>query len=327
MTLKTRPAPAHPALSLRDWGLLLLLGVMWGGSFFFAHIAVAEMPPLMLVMYRVAIAAALLHLWLPLTGTSFALALPHAGAFLVLAVLNNVVPFSLIFLGQTEIGAGLASVLNATTPFWTAILANLLTTDEKLSPSKVLGILFGIAGTAVMIGPGLADGLGGPVWAKLALVGAALSYGLALIHARRFRALPPPLVATGQLTGSTLITVPLVLALYGPEGLFAFSGEVWASTVALAVVSTSVAYLIYFHVLAAAGATNASLVTFIVPVSAILLGAVFLGERLQAYEFAGMALIAAGLITIDGRLFKRRCRQPPPAGGRPGTADADHRTC
>lgn len=305
---KAQP-PMHQTaqqMSLQNWALVILLGLVWGGSYFFGRVAVAEMPPLVLVMYRVGIAALVLHAWLLLRGPSFRLALPHAGSFVILAILNNVIPFSLIFLGQTEIGAGLASVLNATTPFWTAILANLLTADEKLSGRKILGILFGIAGTAIMIGPGLLHGLGGPIWAKFALIGAAFSYGLALIFGRRFRAVPPPIVAAGQLTASSMIMVPLILVVYGFGGVVSFSTEIWAAVVSLAVMSTAFAYLIYFHVLATAGATNASLVTFIVPVSAILLGAVFLQERLESFEFAGMALIAAGLVTIDGRLFRAR---------------------
>jgi len=293
-------------MSLNDWALLLLLGAIWGGSFFFARVAVAEIPPLNLVMFRVAIAALVLQVWLALRGPSFGLAFPMAGSFFILAVLNNVIPFSLMFLGQTQIGAGLASVLNATTPFWTAILAQMLTADEKLSGTRVLGILFGIAGTMVMIGPGLFSGLGGPIWAKLALVGTALSYAFAFIFARRFRDIPPPVIATGQLSASTVIMIPLVLMVHGPEGLFSASVHVWAAVIALAVLATSFAYIIYFQLIASAGATNASLVTLIVPVSAILLGAVFLGERLEAFEIAGIILIGIGLVTIDGRLVRAR---------------------
>lgn len=138
---------------LKDWAQLLLLGAIWGGSFFFARIAVSELPPLVLVLFRVAIAATALQLYLAVRGPSFRLALPHAGLFFLLALANNVIPFSLIFAGQTELGAGVASVLNSTTPFWTLILANALTSDEKLSWNKLAGIALGIAGTAVMIGP------------------------------------------------------------------------------------------------------------------------------------------------------------------------------
>jgi drug/metabolite transporter (DMT)-like permease len=297
---------ARGQMSMADWGRLLLLGAIWGGSFFFARIAVAEIHPLALVLFRVGIAGAALHVYLAARGISFALARPRAGAFLALAILNNVIPFSLIFAGQTALGAGLASVLNATTPFWTVLLANALTADEKLTWNKVAGILLGIAGTAVMIGPGLVAGIGGPVWAKLALVGASVSYAFALILARRFRGVPPTVVATAQLTASTVVMIPVVLVTVGTTGLFSASAPVWAAVFGLALLSTAVAYILYFNLVASAGATNASLVTLVVPASAILLGIAFLGESLETYEMAGIALIALGLVTIDGRLLRRQ---------------------
>ena len=306
MAVAATPATARGPMVLKDWAQLLLLGAIWGGSFFFARIAVAELHPLVLVLFRVAIAAIALQLYLGLRGPSFRLALPHAGLFFLLALTNNIIPFSLISAGQTELGAGIAPVLNATTPFWTLILANALTSDEKLSWNKLAGIALGIAGTAVMIGPGLLAGLGGPVWAKFALIGASLSYAVALMVARRFKGVPSPVIATGQLTASTTIMIPVVLFTYGPAGLFSASPPVWAAVLALALLSTAFAYILYFNLVASAGATNASLVTLIVPASAILLGLLFLGERLALFEFCGMALIAFGLVTIDGRLFGRR---------------------
>ena len=306
MNASTAPRAAAQPMSLAVWGQLLLLGLLWGGSFFFARIAVAEMPPLVLVFWRVLIAAAALHLWLRARGVNIRPILDHAGNFVALALLNNVIPFSLIFAGQTEIGAGLASVLNATTPFWTIIVANALTSDEKFSATKISGVLLGIAGTAVMIGPGLLAGLGGPVWAKLAIVGAAVSYAFAVVFAKRFRALPSTLVATGQLTASTLIMLPVMLVFYDYADVFSGGRTTWLAVVALALASTAFAYFLYFSILASAGATNASLVTLIVPATAILLGALVLSERLELFEIGGMALIAAGLVTIDGRLFARR---------------------
>lgn len=300
-----RGEPRRGPMGLADWAQLLLLGAIWGGSFFFARIAVSEMHPLALVLFRVAIAAAALHLYLSVRGPSFRLALPRAGLFFVLALTNNVVPFSLIFAGQTELGAGLASVLNATTPFWTLLLANVFTSDEKLSWNKLAGIALGIAGTGVLIGPGLTAGLGGPVWAKLALVAATFSYAVALMVARRFKGVPPAVIATGQMTASTVMMVPVALVAVGPAGLFAASPHVWAAVVSLAVLSTAFAYILYFNLVASAGATNASLVTLVVPVSAILLGTAFLGERLGVQELAGMALIGLGLVIIDGRLVGR----------------------
>lgn len=298
------PARQH-GMSALDWAKLLLLGAIWGGSFFFARIAVAEMHPLTLVLFRVAIAAAALHIYLMARGPSFRLALPLAGSFLVLALVNNVVPFSLIFAGQREMGAGLAAVLNATTPFWTILIANAVTADEKLSWNKLAGVLLGIAGVAAMVGPGIVASLGGPVWAKFAMVGASLSYGVALVFSRRFKKVPPAIVATGQLTASTIIMIPVVLAWNGPAGLFAASPPTWAAVLALALVSTAFAYILYFGVIGSAGATNASLVTLLVPVSAILLGFVFLGERLELFEIGGMLLIGLGLVTIDGRILGR----------------------
>lgn len=286
--------------------MLVLLGAIWGGSFFFARVAVAEIPPLNLVLFRVAIAALALHLYLAVAGPSFRLAFPMAASFFLLAILNNIIPFTLMFAGQTEIGAGLASIINATTPFWTMIFANLLTDDEKLSWNKVAGVALGMAGTAVMVGPGMLAGLGGPVWAKLALLGMALSYGCAGIYARRFRALPPQVVATGQLTASAVMMIPVVLLWHGTHGLFTASAEAWASVLGLAVLSTSIAYILFFSLIRSAGATNTSLVTLVVPVSAILLGALFLGERLEMFEITGMGLIALGLVAIDGRVFGRR---------------------
>lgn len=293
-------------MGVAEWGMLLLLGVIWGGSFFFARVAVAEIPPLTLVLLRVGIAAAALHLYLLVRGPSFALALPHRPLFLALGLSNNVVPFSLIFAGQTVLGAGLSAVLNATTPFWTIIVANMLTSDEKLSCNKVVGVLAGVAGTAVMVGPGVLAGIGGPVWPKFALIGAAISYALALMVARRFKGLPSTIVATGQLTASTAIMIPVALFAVDVTALASVSLGVWAAVLAIALISTAYGYLLYFTLIERSGATNASLVTLIVPMSAMLLGATFLGERLELFEIGGMVLIALGLITIDGRLLRRK---------------------
>lgn len=300
----TDSAPAGaPGISLVAWAELLLLGALWGGSFFFARIAVAEIPPLTLVLYRVTLAAAcLLAAVAVLNPSALGKARPFWRQFIVLSILNNLIPFTLIFTGQTAIGAGLASVMNATTPFWTALLANWLTSDDRLSTHRLAGILVGIGGAVVMIVPGLASGIGGPAWAKLAVVGAAISYGFAAIYARRFRGLPAPAIATGQLSASTVLMIGLTSVTGGflPPG--PVSAGAWACVGALAVAATAFAYILYFDILKRAGATNTSLVTLLVPVSAILLGAIFLGEHMEWFEWAGMAIILAGLVLIDGRL-------------------------
>lgn len=299
-------ASAQTSMSARSWVLLLMLGIIWGASFFFGRVAVAEIPPMTLVLFRVAIAAFALHIYLAARKISFRPAIALVAPFAVLALLNNVIPFSLIFAGQTELGAGLAAVLNATTPFWTILVANALTDDEHINWNKVAGISAGIVGTAVMIGPGVLANLGGPVWAKLAIIGATISYAFAAIYAKRFKSVDPAVNATGQLTASSVIMVPLVLLIDGLTTFSAVSGQIWVAVLALAIVSTALAYIIYFTLIAEAGATNTSLVTLIVPVSAILLGALFLSERLELFEIAGMLLIGIGLIVIDGRFVKRR---------------------
>lgn len=285
------------------WLQLLLLGAIWGGSFFFARIAVQSVPPLTLVLFRVAIAALALHIYLLSRGIRIWEYRRYIPGFAALGVLNNVIPFSLLFLGQTVLGAGLASILNATTPIWTLIVATVLTVDEKITLRKLSGVLLGIAGLMVMIGPGALTGLGGPLWAELAVIGATLSYAFAGVLAKRFKGVPPTVTATGQLTASTLIMIPIMLLHDGLPNVAAIDATIWSAVVSLALLSTAFAYILFFSIVQSAGATNASLVTLIVPVSAILLGTIFLGERLSLPDYLGMALIAFALLTIDGRLI------------------------
>jgi drug/metabolite transporter (DMT)-like permease len=298
------PAPAKPqsAISPAVWLMLMLLGLIWGASFFFARIAVKEVPPLMLVLLRVAIAAAALHLYLMAKGDWVKFRQQSFAPFILLGLLNNAIPFSLLFVGQTKLGAGLAAILNALVPFWTVIAANFLTADEKFTSRKITGILLGVAGAAVIIGPSALSGLGAPLWAKFAVIGAGISYAFASIYAKRFKSVPPIVTATGQLTASSLIMLPAALLAHGLWSPLLVTPPVWLAVFALALVSTSLAYIIFFRIIAAAGATIVSLVTLLVPVSAVMLGTAFLGESLSLSELAGMALIGLGLIIIDGRM-------------------------
>ncbi|MEP7454640.1 DMT family transporter [Phyllobacterium sp. SB3] len=283
------------------WLQLLLLGAIWGGSFFFARIAVQVVPPLTLVLFRVVIAALALHIYLVSRGVNFWDYRRHALGFAGLGLLNNVIPFSLLFIGQTALGAGLASIFNATTPIWTVILATILTADEKVTPAKLGGIILGITGIIVMIGPGILTGLGGPLWAEIAVIIATLSYAFASILAKRFKGIPPTVTATGQLTASTIVMLPIVMLYDGLPDLGAIAPSIWSAILGLAILSTAFAYILFFSIVKAAGATNASLVTLIVPVSAVLLGTIFLSETLALQDILGMALIAFGLLIIDGR--------------------------
>jgi drug/metabolite transporter (DMT)-like permease len=251
------------------------------------------------VLFRVSIAALALHFYLAARGLWKGFRKIPFLPFIGLGLLNNAIPFSLIFLGQTVIGAGLASILNATTPFLTVIAANVLTKDEKSSPLKIAGTLLGIAGAALIVGPSALSGLGAPLWAELAIIGAALSYAFASIYAKRFKAVPPLYTATGQLSASTLLMLPVALFSHGLPNLDAVSPNAWLSVLALALASTAFAYTLFFRILAEAGATVVSLVTLLVPVSAILLGMAFLGESLSFNQIAGMAMIGCGLWVLN----------------------------
>ena len=313
----------NPVMGSLEWGLLLTLSVLWGGSFFFTEVALAELPPFTIVLGRVGFAAVALVLVASVTGHRLPLDLRLWGAFLVMGALNNLIPFCLIVWGQTRIGSGLASILNATTPLFTILIAHALTADEKLTPGRLAGVLLGLAGVTVMIGGEVLAGLGPGVVAQLAVLGAALSYAFAGIFGRRFKDTAPLVTAAGQVTATTLLMLPLALVVDRPWSLPMPSLTAWGTIGGLALLSTAAAYVIYFRILAAAGATNLLLVTFLIPVSAVLLAVSVLGERLAPGQLAGMALIGLGLAAIDGRplrsirlALRRNFR---PARGRWGT--------
>jgi len=221
-----------------------------------------------------------------------------------MSILNNVIPFTLIVWGQSHIASGLASILNATTPLFTVIVAHYLTVDERLTGQKFAGVIVGFVGVAVMIGAAAFVSLDTSILAQLAILGAALSYGFSGVFGRRFKTMgiPPLATAAGQVTVSSALLLPAALLIDRPWTLAMPSTATILSLVALGLVSTAFAYLIFFRLLARAGATNVGLVTFLIPVSAILLGVFILGETLAIRHVAGMALIGAGLILIDGRI-------------------------
>jgi drug/metabolite transporter (DMT)-like permease len=305
MSIQPRPTMMMtPAL----WGMLIALSIVWGGSFFFNGVLVRELPPLTIVFLRVLLAAVTLHLWLIARGQPLRASRAIWLAFFGMGLLNNAIPFTLIVFGQTQIASGVASILNATTPLFTLMVAHLATDDEKIGAAKASGILVGFAGVFIMLGGAEISGAQAPVWPYLACLGAALSYGCAGVFGRRFRRLGvvPKHVATGQLTASGLLMAPLALVVDQPWTLAAPSMSAIASIIGLAVLCTALAYILFFAILSGAGATNISLVTFLVPVSAIMLGIGFLGETLEARHFAGMAMIAIGLALVDGKLLSRK---------------------
>jgi drug/metabolite transporter (DMT)-like permease len=302
----------NTSMGLWEWLMLVTLSVLWGASFFFVGVAVAELPPLTIVTLRVGLAAITLWFIVLVMGLRPPKRLKIWVVFLVMGLLNNVIPFSLIVWGQTYIESGLASVLNATTPLFGVVVAGLLLADERATALKLVGVAIGFVGVVMMIGmPSLDITKQVSILAQIAILVAALSYALASVFGRRFKAmgLNPIIIAAGQVTGSTLILAPIAIYVDGPLDLFgpaAPSLAVWASILTLAVFSTALAYVLYFKILASSGATNILLVTLLVPISAILLGLMFLNESLEWIHFAGMALIAVGLSAIDGRLWRRK---------------------
>ncbi|MDA1089834.1 MAG: DMT family transporter [Proteobacteria bacterium] len=294
--------PVNKTMRPLEWGMLVLLSVLWGGSFFFNGVAVMALPTFTVVVCRVFLAALTLLAVMRIMGQR----LPTSGrvwaAFFGMGFLNNVVPFSLIVWGQSHIASGVASILNATTPLFTVLVADVLTRDEKITGARLLGVIAGLAGVAVMIGGG-ALSLGVNITAQLAVLGAALSYAFAGVFGRRFQGLgiTPMAAATGQVTASSILLMPVMLIVDQPWTLAAPSLTVVLALAGLAMLSTALAYILYFRILATAGATNLLLVTFLIPVSAIGLGVVVLNEVLLPQHVAGMALIGLGLAAIDGR--------------------------
>lgn len=288
-------------MTLGDWLLLVLLSTLWGGSFFFAEIAVREIPPLTLALGRCSIAALVLLVYLRGMGMTLPASAEIWRPLVVLAALNTALPFTLIFWGQTHIPSGLAAILNATAPLFSILLAHIATLDERLTGRRAIGVAIGFVGVIVVIGVDALSAIGVNVLAQLAVVLAAFFYASAGVYGRRFKAQPPAVIAAAVLLLGGLMLVPLSAVAEQPWRLPAPSLVALASMVGLAVVSTALAFLIYFRVLARAGATNLQLVAFLIPVSAILLGVGVLGEVLEWRHIFGMALIAAGLAIIDGR--------------------------
>lgn len=291
-----------------DWGLLLLLSVLWGGAFFFAGVAVRELPPLTVVLMRVALASLFLLPVFWIAGHRLPRSVAEWRPFFVMGLLNNALPFGFIFAGQTYITVGLSSIINATTPLF-AVMVMYAFREERLSMNRLAGVLFGVLGVAIL------SDWGGGSEAQLAgillCMAGALSYGFSALWGRRHLAgVAPVRSATCQLLSSTLIMSVAALAWDKPWSLAMPHSETVLAIVALALFGTALAYLVFFRILVRAGASNAMLVTLLIPVSAMLLGAIFLGEQIRAQEVVGAMVIGLGLMFIDGRVLRMRRARP-----------------
>jgi drug/metabolite transporter (DMT)-like permease len=299
--------PINRRMNGSEWLALVLLSVLWGGSFFFSAVQVETLPTFTIVFLRVGLAAALLNALVKALGMRMPGSRHAWCAFFGMGLFNNAVPFCLVVWGQNHIASGLAAILNATTPLSTVIVAHFLTDDEKITKSRLLGVAIGFFGVVILIGPNSLKGSETNIWAQVAVLAAAVSYAFAGVFGRRFKSMgiDPIVTATGQLTASTALLFPVTMLVDHPWALPIPALPVWEAIVGSAVLSTALGYILYFRILATAGATNLLLVTFLAPVSAILMGTIGLGEHLEPRHFAGLAFIGAGLAAIDGRLLAR----------------------
>ena len=292
-----------------EWGLLLFLSVLWGGAFFFAGVAVRELPPLTVVLARVGLAAMMLLPLFWLAGHRLPRTVRGWRPFFVMGLLNNAIPFGFLFAGQTFITVGLTSIVNAMTPLFTVmVMAGF--GEERLTASRVVGVLLGVAGVAILNGVALDLDGGQTIGIALCLV-ATLSYGFAALWGRRHLSGVAPMVsATCQLICSSLVMLVVVAAVDRPWTLAAPGWQTWAALAGLACFGTAVAYIVFFRLLVRAGASNVMLVTLLIPLSALLLGNLFLDEAIRMREIAGAAVIALGLLFIDGRAIGALRRRP-----------------
>lgn len=287
-----------------EWGMLLVLAIFWGGSFLFVGLAVRDFQPFTVAFLRVAIATGVLWLVLIATRTEIPKKKGLWASFFLMGTINSAIPFSLMAFGQSLIASGLASILIATTPLIAVVAAHFLTTDERMTAGRIAGVIAGLCGVTVLIGPAALGDIGSGLFGQLAIILAAIFYALASIYGRRYskQGVPPLVIATGQVSASTILLLPMVLLIDQPWQLAPPSALSWAAVSSLGVISTAIAYLLYFRVLATAGATNLMLVNFLVPITAIFLGIMVLGETLSTQHITGMLLIAGGLALIDGRI-------------------------
>ena len=287
-------------LGITEWILLLILSVLWGGSFFLIEIAGNDYPPFTIVFGRVGIAAIVMTVWVYRNHERMPTSFRIWYKFIILGAVRSFIPFCLIVWAETQISSNLASILNATTPIFTMILAHLFTKDERITSTRAVGVLIGFGGVIIIIGPDAIQGLSLKGLGQIAILGAAFSYGSSHVYGRRFSNMPVSVVAAGMLIGATLLSLPPALIIEKPWTLNpGFISSI--AVIGLALFSTALGFLIYYRILKVSGANNASMVTFFIPVWAIFLGVSVLDEQIRWNSIAGLTLILLGLSIIGDR--------------------------
>lgn len=288
------------------WALLLGLAALWGGSFFWAEVALEQVPALTIVLFRVTLAIPMLAIFIKWKSLRIPRSPRIWAAYMGMGALNNAIPFSLIVWGQTHISGGTASILNATTAVFGAVVAGLLLADEPLSLRKLAGACVGVVGVMVIMGPDAIAGFAVSYLAHLAVLGAALSYAFASVWGKVFlKGVAPEVNAFGMVTCAAIWMLPIVLWQDGwPD--FDYSASTWRALLGLSWLATAMAYLLYFTILRRAGAANLMLVTLLIPPFAVGFGWMFLAETQTISAALGYGIIAIGLAITDGRMFGRR---------------------
>lgn len=297
-------------MRLKEWGAFVLLGLIWGSSFLWIKIAVAETGPFMLVTFRLLFGLAGLLVFMALRRQAFPRDRKVLLAFLFMGLFNTALPFTLITWGETIIDSSLASILNATVPLFTIVLAHFWLQDEKITVPRLAGLGVGFLGIVVLVSRDLGpDALRGNLWGQLAVIAASVSYALAITFSRKHLRGQPPVLQAGMVlliaSGMMAITTPIVeRPLNLPE-----TGLGWFAIAWLGLLGSCAAYLLYFYLINAWGPTRASLVTYVFPVIGLLLGIIFLKEPADWRLLAGSALIVAGIGVVNLKLRPR----PTPA--------------
>lgn len=292
-------------ISTRAWAELLLLGIIWGGVFLAAAIALKEIPPFTLVAIRITLAAIILWVFALLRRSPIPKGWRTWRALAVMGVLNNAIPFTLLTLGQTQIESGLTSIFNAGTAVFGILVAAIFLKDERLTSRKLVGVILGISGIVLTVGYESLQTFDLRSLGQIACILATVSYAFAGVWARKnLSGLSPDSATAGMLTSAALVTIPIALFAEGVSS-FNYAAQTWGALLYYIPVATAFAYLLYFRILEMAGSANTLLVTLLVSPIAIVLGALVLSEALPARALMGFGLIALGLVVIDGRLWKR----------------------
>jgi drug/metabolite transporter (DMT)-like permease len=291
------PGPARQPEMARELALLVLLATLWGGSYTFIKLGVATISPITLIAARTAIAGALLVIIMHWRG----IRLPRDAAtwrrFLFQACLNSVIPWTLIAWGERFLDAGLATILNSTSPIFTFLLTAAITRHEALNGRKLFGTLAGIVGICLIVGVQALSGLGEQFAAQLATVLATICYAGAAIFSRGFKGLDPMAPAAGSLLAGAAILVPASLIVDRPWTLTPSASSVLA-LVGLAVFSTAAAFVIYFRLIQTLGSVGTTAQAYLrVPIG-VAFGVAFLGESLTSTAWIGLACVVAGVAAM-----------------------------